>query len=199
MDVSLLNPTRYLKSQELKGDATFTIARPPWLEELAAEDGEEIEKGLISFKETKKLWVINVTNALCIKAMFGRETDAWVGKRVTLYAAPWTDQMTKEATTCLRVRGSPDLAGDVHFILKLARKKPKPMVMKKTVAGVRTEPPAERLLREASSLGHDKAAVKALLEEIAPGKVKVQSDVTEELAAQVLARLQASAAPAGKP
>lgn len=198
MDVSLLNPSRYLKSAELKGDATFTL-KAVTLEELEDTEGGKETKGLIHLKETEKLWVINVTNALCIKAMFGRETDGWLGKRVTLFAAPWVDQVTKEPTTCLRVRGSPDIPADITFILKLARKKPQTMVMRKTVPGARPEHPSDRLLRKAKEAGHEKAAVNAMLEQLAPGRVKVKGDVTDELADQVLAALAKPAAPAREP
>lgn len=199
MDVALLNPGRFLKSQELRGDTTFTITHIE-TEELEDTEGDTQVKGLLHLKETNKLWVINVTNALCCKAMFGRETDAWKGKRVTLYAAPWTDQTTKEATTCIRVRGSPDLAADVPFVLKLARKKPQHLVMRKTVPGARVETPAERLLRVAKEkFGQDRAAIRALLERLSPGRVKVMADVTAELADQALAELAKPVAPEREP
>jgi hypothetical protein len=195
MDVALLNPGQYLKSQELRGDETFTITGVE-VEELEDVEGGKKVKGIIYLRGSKP-WVGNVTNAMCLKAMFGRETDRWIGKRVTLYAAPWKDQVTKEDTTCIRVRGSPDLAADITFTLRLARKRPQQVVMRKTVPGQRPELPSERLVRLAKEAGYDKDAIKAVLEEIAPGKVKVQRDVTDELADQVLARLKS--APAAPP
>lgn len=190
MDVALLNPGQYLKSQELRGDETFVITGIE-VEELEDVEGGKKVKGVIHLKGSKP-WVGNVTNAMCLKAMFGRETDRWVGKRVTLYAAPWKDQVTKEDTTCIRVRGSPDIPADVTFVLRLARKKPQTLTMRKTVPGQRPEMPAERLLRQAKELGRTKDEVKAALEQLAPGKVKVQRDITDELADQVIERLAAT-------
>lgn len=132
MDVALLHPSRFLKSAELKGkDTTFTITGIQ-LEELEDENGKKKTKGIVSFKETPKLLVINRTNSDCIKGMFGRETDNWIGKRVTLYPAPFFDNFTKEHTTAIRVKGSPDIKEATTITVHLPRKKPTQVKMART-------------------------------------------------------------------
>lgn len=132
MDAALLHPSRFLKSQEFHGeDVTYTIAGIA-LEDLEDENKKVKTKGIVSFAETKKLLVINRTNSDCIKGMFGRETDAWIGKRVTFYPAPFFDNFTKENTTAIRVRGSPDLKADLSVTIALPKKKPVTVKMAKT-------------------------------------------------------------------
>lgn len=134
MDASLLHPSRFLKSAEFRGkDVTYTI-RSIELEELEDEQGKKKTKGIVGFAETPKLLVINRTNSDCIKGMFGRETDNWVGKRVTFYPAPFFDNFTKEHTTAIRVRGSPDIKESVTVSVHLPRKKATTVKMTKTGA-----------------------------------------------------------------
>ncbi len=47
--------------------------------------------------------MLNRTNGECLKAMFGRDTGEWIGKRVTLYPAEY------QGETAIRVKGSPDM------------------------------------------------------------------------------------------
>src|SRR3954463_14390020 len=122
MDAALLTPSKYIKAATFQGrDRNVTITAVT-LQQLEREDGTKETKGLISVAETPKQWILNVTNVKCLIAMFGRETDKWIGKKVTLYPAP--NEMS-ESGVAIRVRGSPDLAKDVTFTLKLSRKKPK--------------------------------------------------------------------------
>lgn len=80
--------------------------------------------------------------------MWGKETTTWIGKRVVLWAAPYFDRTTKEHTTCIRVRGSPDIAGPVNVTIKLPRKKPEAVHLAKTNGKMSAEaaPPAARKL-----------------------------------------------------
>lgn len=121
MHVDLLNPSRYLKSGELAPEGTtFTITRVV-LEDLEREDGSVERKGIIFFSEIDKGWVMNVTNAKCLTAMWGQETDRWIKHRVTL--VPEVVRVGAEQTTGIRVRGSPDLQQPVSITIKLRKKK----------------------------------------------------------------------------
>ena len=121
-----------MKSAEFKGrDVTLTISSLK-LEDLAVEGGGTKAKPIIGFAERPKLWVLNRTNSECLKAMFGRETDNWLGKRVTLFPAPFTDPFTGEQGTAIRVRGSPDIEKDMTIEIHLPRKKPMRAKMIKT-------------------------------------------------------------------
>lgn len=147
MDMTLLFPGKYLKSAEFKGQRVTLTITGIALEELVSQKGSET-KGVVAFGESKKLWVLNRTNAECLKAMWGRETDKWIGKRVTLYPEPYTDPQSGEKTTAIRVFGSPDLASNVTAVIALARKKPFQKLLQKVgpatngkTAGGQAEPP----------------------------------------------------------
>lgn len=136
MDFDEMYPGRFLKSTKLKNkagkliDVTLTIENV-FAEELEGDKGKKLT-GILSFVGKTLQLTLNKTNGLCLKAMFGRETNDWIGKRVTLWAAPYHDNTTGEDTTCIRVRGSPDISADKTFELKLARKKPVMLTMRRT-------------------------------------------------------------------
>ncbi len=132
MDISEMFPNRFLKSQQLKkGDATLTITSVEIEKFPGKKRGQEEIKGVVTFKETHLQWLLNKTNASCMAAMWGRETKAWVGKRVTLWPMPFSNPFTGEQTTALRVRGSPELAADLPCSLQIGRDVVQ-VVMKKT-------------------------------------------------------------------
>ena len=80
----------------------------------------------MTFEGAKKKLVLNRTNGECLKALFGRNVDDWIGKRITLYVAEFNGE------PCIRIKGSPDIERPITFELKLPRKKPRPMTMQKT-------------------------------------------------------------------
>lgn len=128
LDFDQLFPARFLKAGQFGGkDVTLQISKVT-LEELPGKNGPEM-RGILSFEKTPKQLVLNKTNGLSLKAMFGRDTGAWVGKRVTFYPAPI---QFEDNDLAIRVRGSPDIAANVTFELKLARKKPRSVTLLKT-------------------------------------------------------------------
>lgn len=128
MDMEAFFPSRFIKAADLQGkDVTLTIEGVVG-EELEGDKGKQY-KGIVTFVGKKKRWVINRTNALCLKAMWGRDTDGWVGHRVTIYPTTWNDE------PCIRVKGSPELDKPLEFELKLPRKKPKLMKLQPTGKG----------------------------------------------------------------
>lgn len=130
MDYDQLFPGRFLKSGEFNGkDVCLTIANIR-LEELPDEQRGTRTRGVIGFRETKRELVLNRTNGESIKAMFGRDTNDWIGKRIVFYPAPHVDSFTGEKGTAIRVRGSLDIAQDVKFDLRLPKRRPVPMVMR---------------------------------------------------------------------
>lgn len=168
MDYDELFPGRFLKSGELKGrDVTLKIANVA-TEELPDARGVKTNKagervrvrGIVAFEKTEKQLVLNKTNGECIKAMFGRNTDDWIGKRVTFY--PATVDAFGEETQAIRVRGSPDLAQDLTAELKLGQKTrtaklrrtgtatPKPAPVPEPAPAAEPEEAAEGLPEEAA-------------------------------------------------
>jgi hypothetical protein len=119
-----LYPGRFIKTGDLKGkNVTLTIASVD-LDELEGETGKKI-KGVISFERTEKQLALNKTNGICLKEMFGKKVQGWVGKRVTLMPSMWNGE------DCIRVYGSPDLPESKEITVSLPRKRPMAMTMHK--------------------------------------------------------------------
>lgn len=120
-----LYPGRFLKAADLKGkQVTLRIATVS-IEELVGDKGPQI-KGVIGFERTEKQWALNKTNGICLKEMFGKKVQEWVGRRVTLFPSQW------DGEDCLRVWGSPELTSDKQVTISLPRKRPFQMTMHKT-------------------------------------------------------------------
>lgn len=124
VDWDELYPGRFIKASDLKGkNVTLTIAAVD-LEELEGDKGKQI-KGVVGFEKTEKQLALNKTNGICLKEMFGKKVQGWVGKRVTLMPSTWNGD------DCIRVYGSPDMTEDKEIVVQLPRKRPIPMVMHK--------------------------------------------------------------------
>lgn len=94
------------------------------------DEGKTKAKGVLFFEGKTRGMVMNRTNAQAIAAMFGVETDGWMGKRITIHAVPV--KVGKATEPGIRVKGSPDIAGPVTFDLKLPRKRPQKVTLQKT-------------------------------------------------------------------
>jgi hypothetical protein len=130
-----LYPGRFLKAGLFKGAKPTLTIKDVELEELEAANGKKQAKGIISFVERPMELCLNKTNGLCLKAMFGKELQNWIGKRVTLFASQW------DGEECIRVWGSPDIAEDSVIKIELARKKPFTMTMHAVKIGVAKKEP----------------------------------------------------------
>lgn len=123
VDIDDLFPGRYMKAGQLgERKHTFTIADVQ-LETLPDDKGGERGKGVIFFREVPYAWVVNKTNSLCIRAMFGRTVDAWVGKRITLFRGEY------KGDYAIRVWGSPEIRSDMQVKIKLPKRKDQTMTM----------------------------------------------------------------------
>jgi len=152
MDYRKMFKGDYIAAVEFEGrEPTFTIkavaivrlaSLGPVEGESAKGGAKERDRGVISFAETDRGWVLNRTNAECLVAMWGAETDAWIGKRVTLHALPV--KVGGKDDLGIRIKGSPDLTAPVHAVVKLPRKRPVTMVLQPTgrPAPTRTGAPA---------------------------------------------------------
>ncbi len=72
---------------------------------LTGKDGKADRKPLVHFRGKQKPLALNRTNAATIAGMYGKETKAWVGKRVELY--PTTTQAFGATHDCIRIRPKP--------------------------------------------------------------------------------------------
>lgn len=118
-----LFPGRFIKAGEFGGkDVTLTIERV-YVDGLETESGATEKRAIVAFKETQREWVLIKTNAQCLVAMWGADSDDWLGKRVTLH--PEADPSgLSDSGLCIRVKGSPDLSEAVTATIKLPRRKP---------------------------------------------------------------------------
>lgn len=70
--------------------------------EIAGEKGRKSKKPMLSFVGEKKKLALNKTNGKTIAKLYGKDTDEWAGKWITLYAT--TTDFGGETVDCIRVR-----------------------------------------------------------------------------------------------
>ena len=160
VDWDELYPGRFLKAGDFKGKQVTLTMSEVKIEELVGDKGPQI-KGVISFEQTEKQWALNKTNGLCLRAMFGRKVQEWVGKRVTLFPSQWNGEI------CIRVHGSPDIDKDMEVSIALPRRRPFDMTMHKVTGkgGSKTNgngedkaTRAEKQIRQAGDIDEVEAA-----------------------------------------
>lgn len=92
----------YLYAFMLNGrEVTVEIARVS-AGQIIGDGGKKSKKPVCYFKGKDKPLALNVTNCKTIAAMYGINTDAWVGKRVTIF--PTTTDFGGKTVDCIRVR-----------------------------------------------------------------------------------------------
>lgn len=175
MDYETLFPGRFLKGADLKGETTA---------EIKSIVGEEIDgkfKAIISFVGAKKQFVCNRTNAEAIKLMLGRETNGWIGKRITLAGVKMADPFSSDgAEVCaLRVIGSPEIDKPMSAEVKRGRK----------TLNIRVRPTGKAAPK--SGNGKPAGAVQKPAE-AAPAPSSPTPEMTDEEKAEILARENAA-------
>lgn len=134
-----LYPGRFLKSGELLGKKVTVKIADIQIDELEGEKGKKIQ-GIIFLEGKDKQIVLNKTNGLCLRGMFGAKLTEWVGKRITIFQDQ--TKLAGELVDCIRIWGSPDIAEDKNVTINLPRKKPFTMTMHKVDrAGGSTDEP----------------------------------------------------------
>lgn len=130
-----LYPGRFLKAGLFKGSKPTLTIKNVRLEELVGEDGQPKQKAILSFVERPMEHVMPKTNAICLKAMFGKDLTNWKGKRVTLFAGQWNGE------ECIRVWGSPDISEEMVVKVELPRRKAFNMTMHAVKVGTMKKAP----------------------------------------------------------
>lgn len=101
-DFRLLYPNDYVGAHHLgTKDATRTI-KSIGLEALRTNGGKTERKPVIVFADSDKKFVVCKTNARAIAELYGNDTDAWKGKKITLYAT--TTKFGPATVDCIRIR-----------------------------------------------------------------------------------------------
>jgi hypothetical protein len=115
-DFRSMYDSSWIYAFDLKGrDVTVTIKEVRAAKiENGRERGEKKtqRKPVLFFKESKdqRGLVLCKTNGKTIAAMYGNDTDAWIGKRVTLFPTV-TDAFGQSNVECIRIRPkAPDKA-----------------------------------------------------------------------------------------
>lgn len=85
MNVNDLFPSRWLCGDDLGGKQVTVAIDKFSMEEVFNKNQTEMVP-TVSFQKAKKGLILNKTNAFIIAKLHGPDTDAWPGKRVTLYA-----------------------------------------------------------------------------------------------------------------
>jgi len=122
-EFSEMFPNRWLDAHLLQGkDVTLKIARIHLERMLSERKGEEV-KAVITFERTKRQLILNKTNGVCLRTLFGCQTGDWIGKRVTLFPATPSDQglQVRGTDLAIRIRGSPDITDPVEVNEKVGR------------------------------------------------------------------------------
>ena len=133
-----LNPGEYIKAAEMGGKpVTMRIASIDRADFISEDDGHTEKRGVVCFVETDRKWVLNTTNIKLLAAMWPNLEDA-IGKRVTL--VPEQVQFGRETVEGIRVKGSPDIAGDIKATVKLPRRKATTRTLTKTGATAQLDP-----------------------------------------------------------
>lgn len=74
---------------------------------LVGEGPDAERKPILWFEGESKPFAANVTNAKVIANLYGRDTDNWLGKAITLY--PTTTEYKGETVPCIRIK--PEIPG----------------------------------------------------------------------------------------
>lgn len=94
----------YIYAFDLGGrDVTARIARVE-AGTLTGSGGRKTKKPVVYFEGKEKGLALCKTNAKTIAALYGNDTDKWVGRSITLF--PTTTQFGSETVDCIRIRPS---------------------------------------------------------------------------------------------
>jgi hypothetical protein len=130
-----LFPERWLHAPDLDGRAvtlTITAAYAEFIENPKKHKKDDPGElcGVLSFKGTKREYVLSKQNAWILKALWGKDAEAYVGKRITLSPVADSSGFTEHGTRIL-FTGSPDVDNDLSFNLPGG----KHLTFKQTAAG----------------------------------------------------------------
>lgn len=95
----------WLGAWDFERDVTLTITDVT-AAELVASGGRKSKRPAVSFKGTDKRLALNATNGKAIAGMYGTKTEAWIGKRITLFKTMTRKPDGDGEVECIRVRPS---------------------------------------------------------------------------------------------
>lgn len=96
-------PNRWIKVEDIPDDADLVLTIVDVNEDSPGMDN--VVKLVCSFRETSKLLALNVTNARTIEQLYGKDPNAWIGKRIALFKTE--GQYAGKVMWVIRVRMRP--------------------------------------------------------------------------------------------
>jgi len=105
-------PDRWLHAEDLQGKAVTLTITAAYQEDLRLPGGTVETCGILSFAKTKKEYVLNKSNAMVLRDLWGDQSGEWAGHRIVLEAVPDTSGKSSSGYRIL-FTGSPDLPGPV--------------------------------------------------------------------------------------
>lgn len=85
MKISQVFPSKYVAAADLNGKTVTLTIKAVTLEEMVTHKDERVKKPVVWFERATKGLVLNVTNAKIIAALYGDETNDWLGQRISIY------------------------------------------------------------------------------------------------------------------
>lgn len=104
MDINSLFPSKYVKAADLQGHDVDLTMRAIAVEDVAGDGSEAEYRPIVYFDGFTKGLLLNRTNARTIAALYGPETDNWLGESITLY--PTETSYRGAMVACIRVRSN---------------------------------------------------------------------------------------------
>ena len=104
MDINAAFPTKYIKAADLQGREIQVIIDRVVMEPMDKR-GQQVMTPIIYFQGKQKGLVLNKTNAKNVAAIYGTNTDGWIGKSITLMSA-WVDYQG-QTVEAIRIRPAP--------------------------------------------------------------------------------------------
>ena len=103
----ITSKSAYLNKDDVGTGLDLTIARVS-VETLKSPGKPEVDRFVVWFEEDHRGWVLNVSSIDILEAMFGHDSNMWVGKRLTLHND--TRVSMNGQAGGIRVKSSPDIA-----------------------------------------------------------------------------------------
>jgi hypothetical protein len=95
-------PSKWLRNEDLNGKPLVVTVQSAEMQELKSPDGKTAKKMVLSFKETDKSFVLNLTNWDSVAEILGDDSDNWQSGKIELF--PARTQMGGKVVACVRVR-----------------------------------------------------------------------------------------------
>ncbi len=97
----------WLKPEDVKPEAELVFVDAGAPGEIPAEEGKPAKKTFeitVEFKDgQKRKWTMNMTSQRAVSQTYGKNTDTWIGKKVTAYTSPQNVRGTMKDVIYARV------------------------------------------------------------------------------------------------